>query len=329
MELQSQAAEAHSGHSAGPSRYQGNLQPKGFPPLPDGFVSDSETFRGCAPELQLFGVHHRLAKPPAESKKRPHRVLVVSHGYGEHGGRYLHVPHYLKNAYDSFFFLDHRGHGRSEGLRGHVDRWDCYTDDLAIAIRRARELCASHPAGVEVDLLGHSMGGLIALRTAHLHPELPVRNLIVSAPLLGVAIPVSAIKTGAARLMTKLWPTLHMNNEIDPSFLSTDQEVGITYKLDRLVSSKGTPRWYTELLFAMEDTVKRDSGIRWPMLMLVPMVDKIVDEKVGLDYFKRLKHPDKQLRTYDGFYHEILNEKEKHRVFEDIIQWLQTRTASS
>src|SRR4051812_38510896 len=167
MELQRQTDSPGGAASqlAGQPRYQGNLHPKGFPPLPEGFVSDTETFKSTEPELLLFGVHHRLAKPTADSKKRPHRVAVISHGYGEHGGRYLHLPHYLKDSYDSFYCLDHRGHGRSEGLRGHVDRWDHYTSDLALTIRRVKDKFSSHPAGCELDLIGHSMGGLIALRT--------------------------------------------------------------------------------------------------------------------------------------------------------------------
>jgi alpha-beta hydrolase superfamily lysophospholipase len=308
-------------------KYQGNLQPKGFPPLPEGFVSETETFAGVEPKLQLFGVWHHPGK--LDTKARRHRLAIIVHGYGEHGGRYLHVPHYLKSIYDSFYCLDLRGHGRSEGLRGHVDRFDHYAGDVALAIKRLQERFGNSPAGFDLDLIGHSMGGLVALRVAHLFPELQIRYLVVSAPLLGIAVPVSPIKTAAAKLLSHVWSTLHMGNEIDERLLSRDPEVGIAYRADRLVSSKGTPRWYSELLKTMADTMIRHDGIAWPILLLVPTADKIVDESHGLEYFAALKHPDKELHKYEGYYHEIFNDLGKERVFEDIIQWVKKHQSNA
>lgn len=321
------AAEPVSQTASSLPKYQGNIQPKGFPPLPESFVSDVETFPGVEPVLQLFGVHHHPARQ--DVKGRPHRLALLVHGYGEHGGRYLHVPHYLKSVYDSFYCLDLRGHGRSEGLRGHVDRFDHYAGDVALTVRRVRERFKDLPGGFELDLIGHSMGGLVALRTAHLFPELPVRNLIVSAPLLKIAVPVSPVKTAAARLLSHVWSTLHMSNEIDEKVLSHDLEVGKAYLADRLVSSKGTPRWYVEVVKTMADTMGRHDGIAWPFLLLIPAADKVVDESNGLKYYEALKHPDKELRKFEGFYHEIFNEIGKERVFEDIIQWVKRHQASA
>jgi alpha-beta hydrolase superfamily lysophospholipase len=308
------------------SKYQGNLQPKGFPPLPEGFISETETIVGVKPELKLFGVHHHPAKP--EPGRRKHRLLYIIHGYGEHGGRYLHLPHYLKDTYDSFYCLDLRGHGRSEGLRGHVDRYDEYAEDVGVGIRHVYERFRNHPGGFEIDLLGHSMGGLVVLRVAHLLPDLPVTNLLVSAPLLGIAVQVSAAKIAAARLFSKVWGTLHMTNEIDARLLSRDPEVAIAYRADRLVSSKGTPRWYTELLGAMDDTMSRHDGIQWPMLLMVPLEDRIVDKQRSLTYFEGLKHPNKTLITYPGYYHEIFNDIGKEKVFQDLSNWVKKWTTA-
>src|SRR5262249_38513348 len=139
--------ETHPRSAPSLVKYQGNLQPKGFPSLPEGFISETETFAGADPTLQLFGVLHRPAHAQPESKKRPHRLVVVIHGYGEHGGRYLHLPHFLKQTYDSFYCLDLRGHGRSEGLRGHVERFDHYVADVALTIRRLEERYSDLPGG--------------------------------------------------------------------------------------------------------------------------------------------------------------------------------------
>ena len=84
----------------------------------------------CAADqsLQLFqAIHH-----PKDWKSHPfaHRALLIVHGLGEHGGRYLHAPHYLKDTVGAVYCIDQRGHGRSEGIRGHCDRFTQFTDDL-------------------------------------------------------------------------------------------------------------------------------------------------------------------------------------------------------
>src|SRR6185436_3889565 len=108
---------------------------------------------------------------------------------GEHGGRYPHVPHYLNSVVDGVYCFDHRGHGRSGGIRGHVEKFDHYIKDAALAITRLEKQLKERFQQIEIHLLGHSMGGLIALLTLFSHTLLPVRSVTISAPLLGIRVP--------------------------------------------------------------------------------------------------------------------------------------------
>ncbi len=302
--------------------YQGVVQPKNFPPFPENWVSEWETFASSDGQLQLFSVTHH----PKEWTS--HRVLVVLHGLGEHGGRYLHFPYFLKETVGAVVCLDHRGHGRSEGLRGHVDRFDQYTDDVALTLFRIDESLRKRFGKSEIHVLGHSLGGLITLRTLFLHPQLPIRSATVSAPSLGVKLEIPWVKRSAAQLMSRIWSTFHMTSEIDPKTLSHDQDVVEAYISDRLVHSKVTPRFAMEMLDAMADTVKRDSGLSYPLQMLIPLQDRIVDSDSCLQFFRALKLRDKNLKTYPNFYHEPFNEIGKEQVFEDLAVWIKNHSES-
>ena len=168
------------------------------------------------------------------------------------------------------------------------------------------------------------MGGLIVLRTLFLHPDLPLRSAAVSAPLLGVKVKLNPIKILGAHVLARIWGSLHMNSEIDPGLLSHDTAVGEAYLADRLVHTKGTPRFYVEMQKAIADTLTRESGIEVPLQMLIPTEDSIVDSNRALTFFQKLKHREKELRTYEGFYHEIFNEIGKERVFQDLAAWIRT-----
>jgi alpha-beta hydrolase superfamily lysophospholipase len=301
--------------------YQGSVQPKNFPDLPADWVSEWETFPSSDGKLQLYSVTHHA------KEWKGHRVLVVLHGLGEHGGRYLHCPHFVKSAVDAVFCLDHRGHGRSEGLRGHVDQFDLYVDDVALAIARLEEQLQKRFGASEIHLLGHSMGGLIALRTLFKH-HLPIASATISAPLLGIKVHTPLVKKCLGIALSRIWGSLHMATELDASTLSHDQDVVKAYLSDRLVHNKVTPRFFTELQQAMADTLKRESGMNYPVQMMIPLQDQIVDPDAGLQFFRALKLRDKLLKTYPDFFHESLNEIGKEQVFEDLVSWIKNHSAN-
>lgn len=305
------------------NNYQGVLQPRGFPPLPQDWTSEWETFPSSDGKLQLFAVTHHLIS--AVNAAGNGRALVVLHGHGEHGGRYLHFPHYVRDTVDTVYCLDLRGHGRSEGLRGHVDRFDLFTEDVALAIHRLDDQLRKRFGKSEIHVQAHSMGGLIGLRLGFLNKSLPVRSFTISAPLLGLRVHVPPVKKLVGQALSNIWGTLHMNSELDATKVSRDPEVVSAYLADRLNHSKVTPRFFTEMTRAMADTVKRHSGFDYPIQMMVPLQDQIVDPEVTLQFFRELKcksSSDKVLKTYAGFYHEPYNEIGKEQVFEDLKSWI-------
>ncbi len=294
------------------------MQPQHFPALPPGWISEWSTFASSDDQLQLYSVLHH-----SEENWTNPRTLVVLHGLGEHGGRYLHVPHYVQSAVGAVYCLDHRGHGRSEGIRGHVDRFDLYVDDAVLAIQRLDESLKKRFGQSEIHLLAHSMGGLIGLRTL-LHPaDLPLASASISAPLLGLEIQAPWLKRWLGVALSQIWGSVHLSTEFDARVLSHDPAVVAAYQADRLVHGKVTPRFYTEMQAAMADTRQRESGIRVPIQLLIPLQDRVVSAEAALQFYRSLKHRDKRLKTYADFYHEPLNELGKETVFEDLVTWIQ------
>lgn len=301
----------------------GIIQPKGFPTLPANWCSETETFDWVSAEpshspQRLFAVLHHA------KDWKSHRALVILHGHGEHGGRYLHVPHFIHSVVDAVYCPDFRGHGRSAGLRSHVERFDLYLQDSAQAIRRMDEKLKARFGKSEIFVLAHSMGGLIALRALLKFKDLPVKAASISAPLLAVKFPVPAIKKGAGRILSTVWGSLHMSSGLDPKKISHDPEVIDAYQEDRLVHGKVTPRFFVELEDAMEDLRVHSKNLSFetPLQFLIPLEDQIVSSEVSIQFFNDLSHHDKQLKKYPGFYHESLNEVGKERVFEDILAWI-------
>lgn len=263
-------------------------------------------------------LHHHVWTPDA-----PSAALLVSHGLGEHGGRYARLATELLPRGVATMAVDHRGHGRSEGPRGHADAFRRLTDDLE---RRRAHFAASLPGGVPMFLLGHSLGGLVALRHLQEIEGAPYRGAILSAPLLGVAVEAPRWKTGAAGLLSRLLPRLAMGNEIDPALLSGDPAYVADYRSDPLVHDRITPRLYTEFLAAIPRVAAEADRLRLPLLFLVPGADRVCRSAETLRLARSLPG-DVEVREYPGFAHESLNERQRDRAVADVAAWMDARRA--
>ena len=160
--------------------------------------------------------------------------MVIAHGLGEHSGRYGNVVERVLPKGFSVWVPDHRGHGQSGGKRGHILNFVQYLTDLRSMIELAKK---DIPGEIPCFLLGHSMGGLIALYFAQRYPEL-IDGVVASSPCLGMVIEIPPVKKVLGSFMSYLWPGLIMGNELDATKISHDPDVVKAYENDPLVHDR-------------------------------------------------------------------------------------------
>lgn len=251
----------------------------------------------------------------------PRARVVLVHGYAEHMGRYAHVIEALNGAGFEVHAFDLRGHGRSEGVRGHVLRFQDYLDDLDLFLAELPQ------DALPLFLLGHSLGGLLSLRYVLDRPDAFVA-LAVSSPYLHIATDVHFLKEAVANAASHLAPTLLTKSPIEAKALSHDPAVVEAYIADPLIFKTFNARWFFEAREAQEEVLKRAGEVRLPVLMLIGSADPIAEPARSKEVFERLGSPDKRLEVYDGFFHEVLNEVGKERVVRDLVGWLGERVPS-
>ena len=247
-------------------------------------------------------------------------VMIIAHGLGEHSGRYVNLFERLVPKGITIYAPDFRGHGKSDGNRGHVLSFGEYLEDLHPIVETALK---EKKPGMKCFLLGHSMGGLIAINYAIRRQE-TIDGLIISSPSLGVAVKVPAIKAVLGKIMSSIWPELSLSNELDASKISHDDKVVAAYKNDPLVHNRVSARWFTEFLSAMENANKGIHNIKVPVLMQIAGDDHLVNAGASKSFFERLSVKDKTIHVYDGLYHEGYNERENDRkvVIGDLEAWI-------
>ncbi|MCA9677356.1 MAG: lysophospholipase [Kofleriaceae bacterium] len=255
----------------------------------------------------------------------PRGVVVISHGYAEHCGRYREVAHVLTAAGCAVLTYDCRGHGQSTGQRGHTLHFRSYLDDLDAAVAWARgtvaELGVTEP---RVLLLGHSHGGLITLR--HLADRSRPHDVVaavLSSPFLGLRLAVNPVKKGAARLIARLRPSLTMANELRIEDLTSDEGKLAERRADTLCHDVATAGWFAAATRAQQFVLEHAAAIDKPTLWLVAGADPIADPTVSQRVADDIRGAPVEYHDLAGFKHEVMNERDRGRVFELLTGFVQ------
>lgn len=256
---------------------------------------------------------------------RARATLLFIHGLSDHSGRYEGFGDRMADFGFSTFMLDLRGHGYSEGRRGHVRRFGAYLQDLE---RFRREVQGLTAPGKPVFLIGHSMGGLIALRYIQEYDP-PFRGVVLSAPWLGTMVQVPRWKITAAHVLDRALPALPLPAGIPAEYLSHDRSVVERYRHDPLVHGRVTPRLYVETAEAMRLALQQSDRVRLPLLFLLAGEDRLVDTRRARAFAGSLIHADVAVRLYPDLYHELFLENEREMVYQDLRDWLVRYAASA
>jgi acylglycerol lipase len=243
-------------------------------------------------------------------------VICLLHGLGDHSGRYAHLARFLLPSGYAVMSFDLRGHGNSDGIRGHFPSIELVLQDVDELMAAARE---RYPDAPEF-LYGHSLGGVLAINyVLRRKPELA--GVVVTSPGLRTALENQKVKIALARLLVLFAPALTLPTGLEPHALSRDTKVVVDYVQDPLVHDRASLAFANTMLEAIKWTYAHAEDFHLPLLMMHGTADQLAYFQ-GSQEFARQVQGDCTLKLWDGLYHEIHNEPEKGDVFAYLLQWL-------
>jgi alpha-beta hydrolase superfamily lysophospholipase len=255
----------------------------------------------------------------------PRGVVIVSHGFGEHGGSYARVADVLGLALDlDVIAVDYRGHGKSPGRRGVVRKYDDLTDDL----RSVLDWASVQIPDVPRFLLGHSNGGQVALRVA-LTGQAAIDGIIVTNPALRVAMPIPPSKLRIGRFLARYAPWITLKGDIGATLMTRDPEIQREHRADPLRHSRMSAPLFFGMVEGGEMLIASAGEIRLPTLMVVGGQDPVVNPAAGREFYDRLGSLDKTLLIYPKMLHDPLNELGAEQVHDDLVRWLESHLVAA
>ena len=247
----------------------------------------------------------------------PTGVVMLIHGLGEHSGRYGHVAEALVAAGHAVHALDHRGHGKSDGKRAYVKSYDEFMTDL----EQFRAIIESEHPGRPLIVLGHSMGGNLAV--GHVLDHLAgVAGLALSGAALKVGDDLSPTQIRIFRMIAKVAPGFRPQ-ALSADAISRDPAVVDAYRNDPLVcTGKISAGLGAALIEAMDRFPSRYPELRLPILVMHGTDDQLADIAGSHELEDGAVNATVTSHYYDGLYHEIFNEPERDRVLADLVAWI-------
>ncbi|XP_030658027.1 monoglyceride lipase isoform X1 [Nomascus leucogenys] len=257
----------------------------------------------------------------------PKALIFVSHGAGEHCGRYEELARMLMGLDLLVFAHDHVGHGQSEGERMVVSDFHVFVRDV---LQHVDSMQKDYP-GLPVFLLGHSMGGAIAILTAAERPGHFAGMVLISPLVLANPESATTFKVLAAKVLNLVLPNLSLG-PIDSSVLSRNKTEVDIYNSDPLICRAGLKVCFgIQLLNAVSRVERALPKLTVPFLLLQGSADRLCDSKGAYLLMELAKSQDKTLKIYEGAYHVLHKELPEvtNSVFHEINMWVSQRTATA
>lgn len=259
--------------------------------------------------LPIFG---QVWTPAGEVKA----VIALVHGQGEHSSRYHHVADFFNKNGIALVGIDHQGHGKSGGKRGHTASYSSYLDDVDRLITEAKTRFPNAP----LIMYGHSMGGNFVL--GHLiNRKTDAAAVIATGPWIGLVKEPSAALVAIGKFLAKIAPSVSKSNELDVNHISRDKNEVKKYQEDPLVHDKISFGAGMELLNGAAAIANFKGEITVPLLIMHGTGDQITSHKAS-EAFANQVSGDVTLKLWDGLYHEIHNEAERQEVLDYAMAWI-------
>ncbi|MEA3488762.1 MAG: alpha/beta fold hydrolase [Candidatus Omnitrophota bacterium] len=250
----------------------------------------------------------------------PGAVFLLVHGLGAHSGRWEFLSDFFLQNNVSSYALELKGFGETEELKGHIDSFDVYFND----IHALRGMIVKEDPGKKVFLLGESLGALISFLMVIKEPDL-FDGLICISPAFAskLKIPFSQyVKTFFSLIYD---PEKQFQVPFNSQMCTRDMDYQKVMDSDAREHRLITSKLILEAVVAQARSGILKGKVSVSVLFLLSGEDKLTDPEASKRIYTGLKIKDKSLIEYPGMYHSLSIDLGREQVFEDILKWTQER----
>ena len=210
-----------------------------------------------------------------------------------------------------------RGHGKTEGKRGHTPFYYTLLDDLGQGIEEAEK----HFPGKPIILYGQSMGANVVINYI-LRRQPKILGAVISSPWLKLAFEPPTLRLFVSRIMDRIDPKYTEKFPLNHTDLSRDPAIVKAYGDDPMVHSEITARFFFGTHEAGLWALENASQLRAPTLLMHGTADKITCHEASQEFAAKAPKDLMHFHDLDGFSHEIHNEPERGQILDQVSDFI-------
>lgn len=252
-----------------------------------------------------------------KTNNNPKGIVVLVHGLNSHSGYFQNLALRLISNDLEVYAMDLRGRGHSDGKRFYIADYR----DIIADINELLRIASAQPP-LPIFLFGHSAGSVFASVYAILYQD-KLQGLISES--IAFRLPAPRLALESIKALALLIPYARLVKLKNADF-SRDNSVVNAMKNDPLLANEKQPAKTMQQLLRASDLLQKDmSRITLPLLIMHGKADRATKPEGSEYLMQHVSSIDRELKLYEGHYHDLLNDLDNEVVLQDIVNWLNQR----
>ena len=245
------------------------------------------------------------------------KTLIIIHRGHEHSERLNELAQDEKFLKYNIFAYDLRGHGYTE-TKTSPNAMD-YVRDLASFVKHIKDKYQIKEE--DIFIVANSIGGVIL--SAYVHDFAPnIAGMALLAPAFEIKLYIPFARQ-LVILLTKIKKDAKVMSYVKAKVLTHDVEEQNKYNSDKLINKEINAKLLIDLADMGKRLVEDSMAIELPTIIFSAEKDYVVKNSAQKKFFLNLSSKKREFIELENFYHGIIFEKERQKVYKMLDDFIQ------